>query len=92
MGELKAMIVACELKADEIKEHLYGIYKCSEIDAQIGTPYRLRISELIDELFEGIKTTIFEKNEFISMGFEKIGFHVMTSLRDTDKQLNIQLE
>lgn len=92
MGELKDAIVANELQATEIKEHLYGIYKCSDGDAQIGKPYKTRIDELVDELFEGIRTTIFDKYEFISSGFEKIGFHIMTSLRDTDKQLSVQLE
>jgi len=88
---LKAAILSGELKEDEIRSHLYKIYRCTYDDKQIGKPYKARIDILVNKLFDGISTGYFENYKYITEGFEKLGFHVVTSLRDTDKQLTIEL-
>ena len=57
----------------------------------LGNQYRESITAFIDKMF----TEIVDRNwadEKMSDGFRLIGYNIMTSLRDTDEQLIIELE
>lgn len=77
---------------DELKQHAYGVYKCSDDDSSIGKLYKKTIDESVDKLVEKITSSSFDSKMYITQAFEKAGFYVMASLRDTDKQLLVEMK
>lgn len=92
MNNLKKCLIDGKITEDEIRDHMYKIYHCLKDDNAIGTQYRIKIDELVAILFERIKTTIFNKDCYIIEGFDKIKFHIMRSLRDTEESLIVELK
>lgn len=80
------------ITSEEIKMHAYNIYKCSEDDGSTGRLYNEKISKLVDNLFVNLTSSSFDPKMYIIEIFEKCYFRIMSSLRDTDKQLIIELE
>lgn len=93
MNELKKVFQENLIGVDEIKDHLYKIYGCevNGIEREIGRYYKKRISNIVDVLVKRILENTYE-DEYITSGFHTLGYHVMTSLRDTEKQLIVELE
>jgi len=91
-SHLKAALLAGKITATELKAHAYGVYKCSDDDSAIGKLYRQTIDRLIDDLVDALKTGSFEGNEYILEVFAHCYFNVMNSLRNTDKQLIVEME
>lgn len=89
---LRSAIQSEKITAQELKEHAYGVYKCSNSDSSIGILYRYTIDRMIDSLFEHLKTDSFEARTYLTEVFDKCDFHVMRSLRDTDKQLIVEVQ
>lgn len=93
MPELKKAVVDGELDPMIIKQQLYEIYGCIGADGSIrpiSKIYRRKIDEFVDVLFK----RIIDKSageEYITGGFNNLGFHVMQSLRDTEKQLIVEV-
>lgn len=90
-SNLQEAICRGEITEEKIKEHAYAVYKCSNEDSSVGKLYKQVIDEKIKDLFEKIKTNSFEAKTYLTEVFDKCGFHVMTSLRDTDKQIIIEM-
>lgn len=91
-GKLQAAIQQGRLTAEEIKEHVYDIYQCSDHHGAVGTLYRQTIDRSVDSLFDALRNGSFDKNTYITQVFESCYFKVMLSLRDTDKQLIVAME
>ena len=93
MPELKKAVVDGELDPTIIKKQLYEIYGCIGADGSIrpiSKIYQRKIDEFVDVLFK----RIIDKSvgeEYITGGFNNLGFHVMQSLRDTEKQLIVEV-
>lgn len=88
---LRKAIHERKIDKNEIKMHLYQIYRCESDEQMSGREYKRRIDVLIDSLFDGLLTATFDSQEYITTSFKRLGFRVMTSLRDTDKQLIVEL-
>ena len=71
--------------------HAYNIYKCSDNDSSVGKIYKQVIDLKIHELFEELKTASFESKTYLTEVLDKCKFHVMNSLRDTDRQVIVEL-
>ena len=91
-GQLQTAIREERITADEIKEHVYGIYQCSDHHGAVGTLYRQTIDRSVDSLFEALRNGAFDRKLYITQAFESCYFKVMLSLRDTDKQLIVAME
>lgn len=91
-SNLKAALQADKITADELKIHAYGIYKCSDMDSSVGKLYKKTIDKMIDSLVDTLKNGSFDANMYLTQVFNRCYFHVMTSLRDTDKQLIVELK
>jgi hypothetical protein len=91
-SNLKAAFVDEKISAEELKGHAYGIYKCSSQHSAVGTLYRLTIDRLIDQLVDALKNGSFDGNSYITDVFKHCYFQVMLSLRDTDKQLIVEMQ
>lgn len=91
-AHLKAALLADEITAAELKAHAYGVYKCSDDDSAVGKLYRQTIDRLIDVLVDDLKNGSFDANMYLTSVFEHCYFHVMMSLRDTDKQLIVEMK
>lgn len=93
MPELKKAIENHEINKEEIKQQLCEIYGCFTEDGNIRSIskiYKKKIEEFVDIVFQ----RILEKSigeEYITGGLNNIGFHVMQSLRDTEKQLIVEV-
>ena len=90
--DLKYAIQNNIITAEQLKEHAYQVYKCSDYDSSIGKLYRETIDSLIDDLVEGLRNSSFEGKMYLTEVFSKCSFHVMRSLRDTDKQILIEMK
>lgn len=91
-SNLKTALLADRITAAELKTHAYGVYKCSDDDIAVGKLYRQTIDRLIDDLLDSLKNSSFDANMYLTGVFEHCYFHVMMSLRDTDKQLIIEMK
>lgn len=78
--------------AQELKKHAYAIYKCSDGDSSAGRLYRRTIDNLIDSLVTDIRNCSMDATSYIISVFDKVNFHIMNSLRDTDNSLIIETE
>lgn len=90
-SNLKAALLADKITAAELKAHAYGVYKCSDDDSAVGKLYRQTIDESIDGLVESLRNGSYDANMYLTAVFERCYFHVMMSLRDTDKQLIVEM-
>lgn len=90
-SNLKAALQADKITADELKAHAYGIYKCSDMDSSVGKLYKQTIDKMIGSLVDSLKNGSFDANMYLTEVFNKCYFHVMTNLRDTDKQLIVEM-
>jgi hypothetical protein len=91
-GNLKVALKTDKITAEELKKHAYGIYKCSDDDSSVGKLYRQTIDKLIDQLVDDLKNSSFDGNSYITEVFNHCYFKVMLSLRDTDKQLIVEMK
>ncbi len=91
-SNLKAALLAEKITVAELKNHAYGVYKCSDIDSAVGKLYRQTIDRLIVSLVDDLKTGSFDGNTYITEIFKHCYFRVMLSLRDTDKQLIVEMK
>ena len=90
-GGLKKAITTGVITSDELKKHAYQIYKCSNDDSSIGKLYRVTIDRIIDNLVSLLKSGSFDQRTYITEAFERCYCHVMSSLRDTDKQVIVEM-
>lgn len=90
-GQLKAAITANRITAEELKQHAYAVYKCSDSDSSIGKLYRLKIDEMIDDMVDKLINSSFDGGEYITNALDHCLYHVMRSLRDTDKQVIVEM-
>jgi hypothetical protein len=90
-SNLKAAILADEITAEELKGHIYNIYKCTDMDSSFGKLYKQSIERSVDWLVDELKNSSFDANMHLLGVFKKCYFRVMTSLRDTDKQLIVEM-
>lgn len=90
-SDLQKAIVSGKITEEMLKKHAYAVYKCSNEDSSVGKLYKNVIDEKIKELFEKMKTNFYEAKTYLTEVFDKCGFHVMTSLRDTDKQIIVEM-
>ena len=91
-GNLRTAIEQGAISPEKLKEHAYAVYKCSEEDSSVGSPYRRTIDQSIDRLFDDLRNRSFDQNTYITQVFQHCHFKVMLSLRDTDKQLIVAME
>ena len=90
-GDLKKALVNGAITADMLKEHAYQVYKCSDNDSSIGKLYRITIDRIIDELVSSLKNGSIEPRTYLTEAFDRCYCHVMSSLRDTDKQIIVEM-
>ena len=90
--DLKYALSNSLITVDEIKEHVYNIYKCSSSDSSIGKLYKSAIDKAVDSLFDSLKNGAFDGGMYLTEVFNKCYFHVMQSLRDTDKQIIVEMK
>lgn len=93
MTELKKAVDRNEFDKEMIKKQLYAIYGCVTSDGQIrcvSKIYIKKIDNFVDSVFESIVINAMD-DVYITTGLDKIGFHVMNSLRDTEKQLIVEV-
>lgn len=90
-SNLKNALLADKIPASELKEHIYKIYKCSDTDSSIGRLYKQTIDQNVDLLFDELENSSFDSNMYLTNVFERCYFHVMMSLRDTDRQLIVEM-
>ena len=94
MKNIKKAIKEKAIDKNTIKEQIFRSYGCTEEDGQIqdlGNQYRLKIDLIIDDLFMQISDRSWS-DETIFNGFKAMGYKIMTSLRDTDTALIVELE
>ncbi len=91
-SNLKTALTSGKISPEELKQHAYGVYKCSDDDSSAGKLYRQTIDSLIDQLVEKLINGSFDRNTYITKVFEHCNLKVMLSLRDTDKQLIVEME
>lgn len=91
-SNLKKLLQDGIITADEIKSHVYGVYKCSNQDSSTGKLYRQAVDKMVDELVDKLKHGSYDANLYLTEVFNRCYFHVMTSLRDTDKQLIVEMK
>lgn len=91
-GDLKKALTVGAITADMLKSHAYQIYKCSDNDSSIGKLYRIRIDKIIDDLVSSLKSGSIEPGTYLTEAFDRCYCHVMSSLRDTDKQIIVELK
>ncbi len=92
-NELKKEILEGLIDPEKVKEELYRIYGCvrdNGSEYNKGKIFKSKINESVDIIFERIKSKSLS-DEYITGGLDKIGYHVMNSLRDTDKQLLVEV-
>ena len=92
-NELKKDILEGKIDSEEVKQELYKIYGCVRTDGSDynkGKIFKRKIDESVDVIFERIKEKSLN-DEYITAGLNSIGFHVMNSLRDTEKQLLVEV-
>ena len=89
--ELKAALLSGTITAEALKDHARQIYKCSDDDTSIGSLYRRTVDRMIDELVQKLTAGDFKPNTYLTQAFEECQFHVMRSLRDTDRQVTVEL-
>lgn len=90
-GDLKTALNSDAITAEMLKQHSYQIYKCSDTDSSIGKLYRVTIDKMIDKLVNELKTSSIEARTYLTGAFDRCQFHVMNSLRDTDKQIIVEM-
>lgn len=90
-GDLKKALNNDVITAAMLKEHVYQIYKCSDNDSSIGKLYRITIDKIIDELVASLKNGSIEPRTYLTEAFDRCYCHVMSSLRDTDKQIIVEM-
>ena len=90
--DLKYAVQNNIITADQLKEHAYQVYKCSDSDSSIGKLYRETIDRLIDELVDGLRNSSFDGKMYLVEVFNKCSFRIMQSLRDTDKQILVEMK
>ena len=91
-SNLKSALIEGKITAEELKEHAYGVYKCSTHHSAVGTLYRQTIDRLIDQLVDALKNGSYDGTSYITEVFKHCYFQVMLSLRDTDKQLIVEMQ
>ena len=92
-SELKKDILEGLIDPEEVKRELYLIYGCVRQDGSEynkGKIFKRKIDEAVNTIFERIKEKSIT-DEYITTGLNAIGFHVMNSLRDTEKQLLVEV-
>ena len=90
-SNLQAAIFAGKITPEMIKNHAYAVYKCSDQDSSVGKLYKQVIDKQIDDLFDKLKTNSFEAITYLTKVFQKCGFDIMASLRDTDEQIIVEM-
>ena len=93
MNELKKEVLEGKINPEEFKEQLYNIYGCIRPDGSIyqkGKMFIRKIDAAVETVFERIKEKSVS-DEYITNGLNAIGYHVMNSLRDTEKQLLVEV-
>lgn len=91
-SNLKTALISGKISEEELKQHAYGVYKCSDDDSSVGKLYRQTIDRLIDHLVDNLKNGSFDGNAYITEVFNHCYFKVMLSLRDTEKQLIVEMK
>lgn len=90
-GDLKKALSGGMITANMLKNHAYHIYKCSDNDSSIGKLYRITIDKIIDNLVMSLKNGSIEPKTYLTEAFDRCYCHVMSSLRDTDKQIIVEM-
>jgi len=90
-GDLKLAISDGQITAEMLKQHAYKVYKCSASDSAIGKLYKVTIDRMIDDLVDTLKSGSFESKTYLTEVFGRCYYHVMSSLRDTDKQIIVEM-
>ena len=90
-GDLKRALCSGAITADILKNHAYHIYKCSDNDSSIGKLYRITIDRIIDNLVMSLRNGSIEPRTYLTEAFDRCYCHVMSSLRDTDKQIIVEM-
>ena len=90
-GDLKKALASGAITADMLKQHAYQVYKCSDNDSSIGKLYRLTIDKIIDQLVPSLKNGSIAPKTYLTEVFDRNHCHVMSSLRDTDKQIIVEM-
>ena len=80
------------ISLDEIKSHVLGVYKCSDDDNPVGRLYKAKIEKMLQEMFDGFASSSCDGSSYLTQVFNHLHFHVMESLRDTDKQIIVELK
>jgi len=91
-SNLKTALVEGKITVAELRKHAYSVYKCSDEDSAVGKLYRQSIDQLIERLVDNLKNGSFDGKEYITEVFKHCYFQVMLSLRDTDKQLIVEMQ
>ncbi len=91
-GDLKNALLTETIKLSELKKHAYAIYKCSDADSSIGMLYRQKIDEMLDDLLDALAHGSFDAKSYLTGVFDHCYYHVMSSLRDTDKQIIVEMK
>ena len=89
---LKAAIKTNTITLDEMKQHVYGVYKCSDQDNSVGRLYRLKIDSMLNSMFDGLASSSCDGKTYLTQVLDHLHYHVMTSLRDTDKQIIVEMK
>ena len=76
---------------EEVEEHVLGVYKCFD-DNATGRLYKTKIATLLKELFDGLSSSACDNKTYLTQVFDHLRFHVMESLRDTDRQVLVELK
>ena len=90
-ADLQNAVKSGKISEEEMKKHVYNIFKCSREDSSVGKLYKQIIDTKISELFEKLKNNSFEAKTYLTEVFDKCKFHVMNSLRDTDQQIIVEM-
>ena len=91
-GDLKNALSTETIKLSELKKHAYAIYKCSDDDSSIGMLYRQKIDEMLDNMVDALVHGSFDAKSYLTGVFDRCHYHVMSSLRDTDKQIIVEMK
>lgn len=91
MSNIKKAIETGAIEPDTIKNELLCSYGCISdgVNIDLGNQYKCKIEHFVDHLFSEIKDRSWPEENLFT-GFAKLGYHIMSSMRDTDEQLIIE--
>ena len=91
--DVKRLLMDEVIQIDDVIANIIQAYECSDTE-KLSISYKETIEKEVRKILEGIKTDTFRSDEFLSTAIGRFSYggkQPMTSLRDTEKQIEIKV-